>query len=116
MATNTEPGRTWRESYSTPVTGALELPVEPTAEISAMRSFQFISWLIVVGSVSDFIARSSNCTAMTRHPVRAGACYSGSQNRDPHLSHQDLSVGTPDPGTQCLALEGSRRSIANPSG
>jgi hypothetical protein len=36
-----------RESYSMPVMDAAELPLEPMAVISAIRSFQFISCLIV---------------------------------------------------------------------
>jgi hypothetical protein len=43
---NTAPGRTRRESYSMPVRGAFELPVEPTAKISAVRSFQFIKPIV----------------------------------------------------------------------
>lgn len=48
MATKTEPARTRRESYSTPVTGASELPPAPMAVISSASSFQFISKSIVV--------------------------------------------------------------------
>ena len=48
MATKTEPGRTRRESYSMPVMGASELPVAPTAVISSVSSFQFMSRSIVV--------------------------------------------------------------------
>ena len=47
MATKTAPGRTRRESYSTPLIGASELPAEPMDATSEMRSFQFIQKLIV---------------------------------------------------------------------
>jgi len=48
MATNTAPGRTRRESYSTPVTGCTESPLASTAVTSSTRSFHFISCSIVV--------------------------------------------------------------------
>src|ERR1035437_734739 len=55
MATKTAPGRTRRESYSTPVTGCSEPPPEPTAVTSAIKSFQFITGSIVDCSVGfDF--------------------------------------------------------------
>src|ERR1700733_7776268 len=47
MATNTESGWTRRESYSTPLIGASELPEEPTDATSVMRSDHFIQILIV---------------------------------------------------------------------
>src|ERR1039458_8709279 len=49
MATNTAPGRTLRESYSTPVTESSEPPPAPTAVTSSTNSFQFILSSIVVG-------------------------------------------------------------------
>src|ERR1700721_675912 len=49
MATNTAPGFTLRESYSTPVTGSSELPPPPTPAPSAANAFQFISSSIVDG-------------------------------------------------------------------
>src|ERR1700721_1786469 len=49
MATNTAPGFTLRESYSTPVTGSSELTPAPTAATSAVNAFQFISCFIVDG-------------------------------------------------------------------
>src|SRR3954471_21557572 len=49
MATKIEPGRTRRESYSMPVMGWEEEPEEPTAVISAMRSGQSMSVVIVDG-------------------------------------------------------------------
>src|ERR1035437_290047 len=56
MATNTAPGRTLREAYSTPVTASSESPPTPTAVTSSVNSFQFISCSIVdclTGSMCD---------------------------------------------------------------
>ena len=47
IATKTEPGLMRRESYSMPVMGSEESPDAPTAVISAARSFQFMSEVIV---------------------------------------------------------------------
>ena len=47
MATKTEPGWTRRESYSTPLIGAAEVPAEPIDATSEIRSDHFIPRLIV---------------------------------------------------------------------
>jgi hypothetical protein len=47
MATNTAPGFTLRESYSTPVTGSSDPPPTPTEATSATSSFQVITSSIV---------------------------------------------------------------------
>src|SRR5579875_3459935 len=83
MATKTAPGRMRRESYSIPAICACDAPAAPTCATSAMSSFQFIPWLIVVrerevlacAMDDDFCSRGNHCAGggklLARNPVAA---------------------------------------------
>jgi hypothetical protein len=77
MATKTAPGRTRRESYSTPVMSASELPAEPMDATSEMRSGHFIPILIVdctddVGLEQSAFAADNDFGAGGHHGAGSG--------------------------------------------
>jgi len=77
MATNTDPGLTRRESYSTPLIAASELPVEPTDATAEMRSGHFIPSLIVdcagdAGLKRSAFAANNNFGAYGNHGAGSG--------------------------------------------
>src|ERR1700721_2213433 len=82
MAAKTDPGRTRRESYSTPLTGASELPEAPTDATSEMRSGHFIPILIVdcagdVGLKQSAFAADNDFGAGRHHGAGRGGLLAG---------------------------------------
>ena len=86
MATNTDPGRTRRESYSTPLTGASDLPAEPMDATSEMRSGQFIPSLIVDCTDDVGLKRSAFAADKGLGTGRGGLLADDAVSGDLHLN------------------------------